>query len=205
MRSRQNRSVSARQLAAKPEINGAAPVAEADVADLADGPQGLSAQADRQEYIALVELLFFAYRGFTAEPDAILDRLGFGRAHHRVMHFVTRSPGLRVADLLEILRITKQSLARVLRQLIAEGYIVQEAGTQDRRERLLYPTAEGQALAEQLAQIQIERLERAIGAAGPGAERVARDFLLSLVADADRPRAVARAARLSGGAGCRKA
>lgn len=180
-------------------------MAEADVAKSADSPRGLSVQPDRQEYIALVELLFFAYRGFTAEPDAILERLGFGRAHHRVMHFVTRSPGLRVADLLEILRITKQSLARVLRQLIAEGYIVQEAGTHDRRERLLYPTAEGQALAEQLAQIQIGRLVRAIGAAGPGAERVARDFLLSLVADADRARAVASASSLPGGPGCRKA
>jgi DNA-binding MarR family transcriptional regulator len=116
------------------------------------------------------------------------------------MHFVTRSPGLRVADLLEILRITKQSLARVLRQLVAEGYIEQEAGTQDRRERLLRPTAKGRALAEQLAQIQIERLVQAVRAAGPGAESVARDFLLSLVADADRPRAAASAALLPGAA-----
>lgn len=139
--------------------------------------------------VTLVELLFFAYRGFTAEPDAILAHLGFGRAHHRVMHFVTRSPGLRVADLLEILRITKQSLARVLRQLVAEGYIVQQPGTQDRRERLLYPTPKGRALADQLARIQIQRLEQAVAAAGPGAAQMARDFLLALVAEADRPRA----------------
>lgn len=141
--------------------------------------------------VTLVELLFFAYRGFTAEPDAILARLGFGRAHHRVMHFVTRTPGLRVADLLEILRITKQSLARVLRQLVAEGYIVQRPGTQDRRERLLYPTPKGKLLADQLARIQIQRLEEAVAAAGPDAAQTARDFLLALVAEADRPRATA--------------
>jgi DNA-binding MarR family transcriptional regulator len=185
-------------LAAESVVNGG----QVDLA-LAEPPAPPAAM-NRQDYIALVELLFFAYRGFTAEPDVILDRLSFGRAHHRVMHFVTRSPGLRVADLLEILRITKQSLARVLRQLVAEGYIEQEAGTQDRRERLLRPTAKGRALAEQLAQIQIERLAQAVRAAGPGAESVARDFLLSLVADADRPRAAASAALLRG-ASSRKA
>ena len=148
----------------------------------------------------LVELLFFAYRGFTAEPDAILGRLGFGRAHHRVMHFVTRSPGLRVADLLEILRITKQSLARVLRQLIVEGYIVQQPGTQDRRERLLYPTQKGRLLADQLVSIQIQKLEQAVDAAGPGADRVARDFLLALVADVDRRRAMGGSAPAARGA-----
>jgi DNA-binding MarR family transcriptional regulator len=192
----------ARQATTARDKAEAAPGAATVVAETAVGQA--PATMNPQDYIALVELLFFAYRGFTAEPDVILGRLGFGRAHHRVMHFVTRSPGLRVADLLEILRITKQSLARVLRQLVAEGYIEQEAGTEDRRERLLYPTSKGRALAEQLARIQVERLVQAVGAAGPGADRVARDFLLSLVADADRQRATASATRLPGAAGRRK-
>ena len=89
------------------------------------------------------ELLFFAYRDFTGDPDAILKDFGFGRAHHRVLHFVNRHSGLRVADLLDILNITKQSLSRVLKQLIDQGYIVQKAGASDRRERLLYPDRAG--------------------------------------------------------------
>ena len=92
-----------------------------------------------------IELMFFAYRDFTSDPDAILAERGFGRAHHRVLHFVSRYPGLRVADLLEILKITKQSLARVLKQLIEEGFIEQRSGPVDRRERLLYTTAQGAA------------------------------------------------------------
>ena len=91
--------------------------------------------AERSDLIAHVELLFFAYRDFTGDPDAVLAQYGFGRAHHRVLHFVHRNPGLRVANLLEILKITKQSLARVLKQLIGEGFIVQKAGAEDRRER----------------------------------------------------------------------
>src|SRR5262245_1861085 len=96
--------------------------------------------------IAYVELLFFAYRDFTAEPDAVLAEFGFGRAHHRVLHFVHRRPGLRVADLLDILKITKQSLARVLKELVDQGFIEQRAGAQDRRERLLFPTGKGAVL-----------------------------------------------------------
>ena len=102
------------------------------------------------ELLAYAELLFFAYRDFTRDPDAILKDFGFGRAHHRVLHFVTRHSGLRVADLLDVLKITKQSLGRVLKQLIDKGYIVQRAGSADRRERLLYPTASGRALLKRL-------------------------------------------------------
>src|SRR5207344_337185 len=102
------------------------------------------------ELLAYAELLFFAYRDFTRDPDAILKDFGFGRAHHRVLHFVNRHSGLRVADLLDILTITKQSLSRVLKQLIDQGYIVQQAGSADRRERLLFPTERGRALAERL-------------------------------------------------------
>jgi DNA-binding MarR family transcriptional regulator len=134
------------------------------------------------------ELLFFAYRDFTGDPDAILKDFGFGRAHHRVLHFVNRHSGLRVADLLEILNITKQSLSRVLKQLIDKGYIVQQAGASDRRERLLFPTARGQALAERLAAPQLVRLTAAIEAAGPGAERTLRRFLEAMINAEDRPK-----------------
>src|SRR5512134_644652 len=107
--------------------------------------------ASHAELVACMELLFFAYRDFTGGADAVLEEYGFGRAHHRVLHFVHRNPGLRVADLLDILKITKQSLARVLKQLIDKGFIVQRAGNQDRRERLLTVTAKGARLADKLA------------------------------------------------------
>ena len=151
-----------------------------------------SATAHEADLVAMVELLFFAYRDFTAEPDAILSPLGFGRAHHRVLHFVNRHPGLRVAGLLDVLRITKQSLARVLKQLVDEGFVQQAAGESDRRERRLHVTAKGQALAERLLQLQTQRMAAALseasvsneagGAAGP----IARSFLLAVIAGDDR-------------------
>src|SRR5215472_8431210 len=116
--------------------------------------------------ITFVELLFFAYRDFTREADAALAELGFGRALHRVLHFVNRNPGLRVANLLEILKITKQSLARVLKQLIDEGFITQKAGAEDRRERLLYVTPKGARLADKLTTLQVQRVETALKRAG---------------------------------------
>jgi ABC-type Fe3+-hydroxamate transport system substrate-binding protein len=94
----------------------------------------------------IIELLFFAYRDFVGDADQELEAFGFGRAHHRVMHFVYRYPGLKVADLLDVLRITKQSLGRVLKQLLDEGYIIQKTGNNDRRQRLLYATPKGEAL-----------------------------------------------------------
>ena len=100
---------------------------------------------DESPEIRYIELLFFAYRDFTSDPDAVLAAYGFGRAHHRVVHFVNRNPGIRVADLLDILKITKQSLGRVLKQLIDGGFIEQVQGPQDRRQRLLYPTEAGRA------------------------------------------------------------
>lgn len=137
--------------------------------------------------IELVELLFFAYRDFICEPDAILAEFGFGRAHHRVLHFVNRYPGLRVADLLEILKITKQSLGRVLKQLVDEGYIVQRSGKVDRRERLLYPTAEGRELAERLSRPQLERIMRSLDDdKGEAAMEPVRDFLYRMVSEGDR-------------------
>jgi DNA-binding MarR family transcriptional regulator len=138
--------------------------------------------------IACAELLFFAYRDFTGDPDAVLEQYGFGRAHHRVLHFVNRNPGLRVANLLDILKITKQSLARVLKQLIEQGFIVQRAGDEDRRERLLTVTAKGARLAEKLAALQVRRIEAALSTAGPGADEAARRFLFAMIAEAERPR-----------------
>ena len=110
----------------------------------------------------IIELLFFAYRDFVGDPDHVLDQFGFGRAHHRVVHFVHRYPGLKVADLLDVLRITKQSLGRVLKQLLDEGYIVQKSGAADRRQRLLFATAKGDALVAQLAGLQTDRITRAL-------------------------------------------
>jgi DNA-binding MarR family transcriptional regulator len=138
--------------------------------------------------LEFAELLFFAYRDFTGDPDAILKHFGFGRAHHRVLHFVNRHSGLRVADLLDILTITKQSLSRVLKQLIDKGYIVQQAGSSDRRERLLFPTDKGRALAERLAAPQLVRLTEALNAAGPGAEAAVRRFLEVMVNAEERPK-----------------
>src|SRR5579871_6877420 len=105
----------------------------------------------------LIELLFFAYRDFVGDADEVLAKLGFGRAHHRVLHFVNRNPGMKVAELLGILKITKQSLGRVLKQLIDEGYVEQRKGA-DRRQRLLFVTAKGESLALKLAALQTARI-----------------------------------------------
>ncbi len=143
-------------------------------------------ESELQRLTSVVELIFFAYRDFTGESDAALKQLNFGRAHHRVLHFVTWRPGLRVADLLDILKITKQSLARVLKQLIDRGFIVQEAGEADRRERRLYPSQDGQKLADQLRALQTKRIARALSEIEPQAQGGALRFLLALTAPADR-------------------
>jgi DNA-binding MarR family transcriptional regulator len=142
-----------------------------------------------------IEALFFAYRGFTSDPDRILNEIGFGRAHHRVLHFVHRYPGMRVADLLEILQITKQSLARVLRELIKEGYVAQRSGEADRRERLLFVTQEGGALADRLAAPQLLKIGETLGTLGAeGRDGVAR-FLAGMMAGASRLPAVRQASQ----------
>src|SRR5450759_1878819 len=110
----------------------------------------------------IIELLFFAYHDFVGDPDEVLSKLAFGRAHHRVLHFVNRNTGMKVADLLEILNITKQSLGRVLKQLVDQGFVVQKEGAQDRRQRLLYVTPKGEALALKLAGLQTARITRAL-------------------------------------------
>src|SRR5947207_5888863 len=154
----------------------------------------------------LSELLFFAYRDFVSDPDEVLAKLGFGRAHHRVLHFVNRNPGMKVAELLVVLKITKQSLGRVLKQLIDEGYIVQKEGANDRRQRLLYVSAAGEALALKLAGLQTARIARIIAELGPGARDAARRFLAGMIDAEDREhvlRLIARSDSLANGSRAR--
>src|SRR5947209_20602047 len=140
----------------------------------------------------IIELLFFAYRDFVGDADEVLEEFGFGRAHHRVIHFVHRYPGLKVADLLDVLRITKQSLGRVLKQLLDEGYIVQKAGAMDRRERLLFATAKGEALVAKLAGLQTDRINRALGGLDAGGADTVRQYLRGMI-DRDDPDKVLQA------------
>ena len=134
----------------------------------------------------LIELFFFAYRDFVSDPDRILEKYSFGRAHHRVLHFVNRRPGLTIAALLDILKITKQSLNRVLKELIEQGYIDSRAGESDRRQRLLFPTDAGRQLAVDLALLQARRIDRALSELAPGARAVTKDFLLAMINPEDR-------------------
>ncbi len=129
----------------------------------------------------MIELLFFAYRDFTSDPDQLLATYGFGRAHHRVVHFVNRMPGLTVAELLDVLKITKQSLARVLKQLIDTGHVVQMQGVRDRRQRELYPTDRGRDLALALAQPQARRIADALMAFDDGERERIETFLSRMV------------------------
>ena len=134
----------------------------------------------------LIELFFFAYRDFVSDPDRILDGYGFGRAHHRVLHFVDRQPGLAIAELLDILRITKQSLNRVLKELIEKDFIESRTGTSDRRQRLLFTTAQGHELAVKMAKLQTRRIMRALSDAPEGVRQAASSFLLAMIDPSDR-------------------
>src|SRR6202163_4367378 len=134
----------------------------------------------------IIELLFFAYRDFVGDADHELEVFGFGRAHHRVLHFVHRYPGLKVADLLDVLRITKQSLGRGLKQLLDEGHIVQKTGNNDRRQRLLFATAKGEALVGKLAGLQTDRINNALRDIGPAGADTVRQFLRAMI-DQDDP------------------
>ena len=132
------------------------------------GSEGLLFLTDEQLSKG-IEAMFFAYRGFTADPDWLLADQSYGRAHHRAVHFVSRSPGTTVNNLLSILGVTKQSLNRVLRTLIADGLVESRVGTQDRRERHLYLTAAGSALEQTLSDAQRARMRAAYRHAGPEA------------------------------------
>jgi len=136
-----------------------------------------------EELRQAIELLFNAYRDFTGEPDIILAQRDLGRAHHRVIYFVGRYPGMTVSHLLDILKITKQSL------LMAEGYIRQDQGQEDRRQRLLTLTDKGAELERLLTETQRKRIARAYRNAGPDAVEGFRDVMLGIISgDADRAR-----------------
>lgn len=139
-----------------------------------------------QPELLFIELLYFAYRDFISDPDAALLTLGFGRAHHRVIHFVNRHPGIRVADLLDILKITKQSLGRVLKQLVDTGFIEQRPGPVDRRQRLLYPTEAGRGLAVRLRDPQIKRIAAALADLSPAEREGAERFLRLMINPGER-------------------
>jgi DNA-binding MarR family transcriptional regulator len=141
----------------------------------------------REEELRLAQdLLFFGYRDFTAGPDAMLADRGMGRAHHRVLHFVGRSPGITVGDLLAILGITKQSLGRVLTPLIEAGFVLQSPGQSDRRQRLLSLTPQGAALERQLFERQRETVMRAYREAGPQAVEGFRRVMRGLMGEQAR-------------------
>jgi len=156
------------------------------MADTARGAQHLFLR--EEDLRQGIELLFFAYREFTAEPDAILETLGMGRAHHRAIYFIGRHPGISVGELLGILRITKQSLSRVLGQLVREDYVVQRTGTTDRRQRRLELTERGLELERRLSETQRALIARAWRAAGGAAVEGYRKVMVGLLNEIDRAR-----------------
>lgn len=156
------------------------------MADIKGGPNPLFLR--EEELRQAMELLFFAYRDFTGEPDQILAEFGFGRAHHRVIYFVGRNPGITVSELLAILRITKQSLSRVLGQLVRDGFITQRPGLRDRRQRLLELTDKGRELENKLTEQQRVRIARAYRTAGAEAVEGFRTVLTNIIDEQDRGR-----------------
>ncbi|MCK5778151.1 MAG: winged helix-turn-helix transcriptional regulator [Rhodospirillales bacterium] len=135
-----------------------------------------------------IELLFFAYRDFTGEADVVLETYGFGRAHHRIIYFVGANPGITVGELLAILKITKQSLSRVLSQLVEEGFVDQETDQDDRRRRRLYLTEKGRALETELTQRQSKHIADAYRQVGADAVAGFRTVLRGLINEQDRGR-----------------
>ena len=152
-----------------------------NIADINSTPPGGEALP-----LDIMGLFFFAYRDFVGDADALLERQGFGRAHHRVLYFVNLKPGMPVADLLDILKITKQSLARVLRQLIDNGYIEQKTGESDRRQRLLYATEKGRHFFEILSSTQTSRIDAAIASLPAEGKRTVLKFFVGMVDPTDR-------------------
>jgi DNA-binding MarR family transcriptional regulator len=146
----------------------------------AAAPGNTDVEAPPAPMFDLIELFFFAYRDFVGDADRLLTRYNFGRAHHRVLYFVDRRPGLSVAELLDLLKITKQSLSRVLKDLLDQNYIEQRAGLIDRRQRLMFPTDKGEALALELAALQTRRFARALALLPEGARAQATAFLAAM-------------------------
>ena len=157
-----------------------------DRSALSSGSENLLFLTDDQ-LLQGIELMYFAYRGFTSDPDKILDGLSLGRAHHRAIHFINRNRGLKVNDLLNTLGITKQSLNRVLRQLIEDGLVESRVGEKDRRERRLYLTDTGKQLERELSAAQRNRMRTAYRNAGPDAVQGFRRVLEEIM-DKDQMR-----------------
>ncbi len=154
-----------------------------------------------EELRQAMELLFFAYRDFTRVPDQILANYGFGRAHHRVIYFVGREPGITVSELLRLLQITKQSLSRVLGQLVREGFIEQSPGAKDRRQRRLELTEKGRALERELSENQRRLIAAAYREAGAEAVEGFRRVMLGMIEEGDRRRFDRREGQPESGSG----
>ena len=157
-----------------------------DVAVQGKTKAGQAEAADAEPMFDLIELFFFAYRDFVGDADRLLEAYRFGRAHHRVLHFVSRQPGLTIAELLDILKITKQSLNRVLKELLEQGFVEARAGVADRRQRHLFATSKGRKLALELAHLQSRRFARVLENAPDGARSEAIRFLLAVIDPADQ-------------------
>lgn len=157
---------------------------------MGDGPQGQTGQSllflTDEQLRKGIEAMFFAYRGFTADPDRILAEKSYGRAHHRAIHFIHRSPGTTVNNLLSILGVTKQSLNRVLRTLIEDGLVASTVGKKDKRERHLHLTPEGAVLERALSDAQRDRMRAAYRAVGPDAVAGFRQVLEAMMDDQTR-------------------
>ncbi|MRX49262.1 MarR family transcriptional regulator [Paracoccus sp. S-4012] len=158
----------------------------------AGGAEGLLFLTDDQLRRG-IEAMFFAYRDFTGDPDAILADLDYGRAHHRAVHFINREPGLTVSGLLDVLGVTKQSLNRVLRTLVEDGLVESRVGRRDRRERLLFLTTKGEELERRLGEAQRARMRAAYRAAGPQAVAGFRQVLEAMMNPEGRRRFLALA------------
>jgi DNA-binding MarR family transcriptional regulator len=172
-------------------VNEASPANSAAAADWRSGgdPPERDFAPERDDAIFdMMELFFFAYRDFVKDADRLLEKYKFGRAHHRVLHFVNRRPGLAIAALLDILKITKQSLNRVLKQLLDGGFVEAREGANDRRQRLLYTSPKGAALARELARLQSARFVRVLSGLSPDARGSATEFLLAMIDEDDRAR-----------------
>jgi DNA-binding MarR family transcriptional regulator len=155
-------------------------------------PSGASdAAAGNEAEFGLIELMFFAYRDFVGDADHLLENFGLGRAHHRVLHFVNRRPGLTIAELLDILKITKQSLNRVLKDLLDQNYVVAFPGENDRRQRRLFPTPRGESLAFEVVRLQSKRFARIFAQLPEAARAGAREFLLAMVDPDEREKVAA--------------
>ncbi len=154
---------------------------------LPTGPERAQAEPIQDQQVREAQdLLFFAYRDFTNAADVVLEELGLGRAHHRALHFIGGNPGITVSDLLAILRITKQALARVLNALIEEDYVSQSPGSADRRQRLLTLTPKGAALERRLFKRQRDRLAPALTAADPASAAAFRTVMRAIMDDSAR-------------------